>query len=79
MKILIQAKPWSKKIEIKKIWKDLITNYEIYSIKLTAKPIKWQANNQLIDILSEYFNIPKRNIKILKWNTTKYKLVEIQN
>ncbi len=79
MKILVQAKPWSKKIEIKYIWKDLLTDLDIYSIKLIAKPIKWEANKQLIEILSDYFKVSKSNIKILKWNSTKYKLIEIKN
>ena len=79
MKILVVAKPNSKKKEIKKIWIDLTTSYEIYQIKTPAKPIKWKANESIIEILSDYFKIPKSKIKILKGNTTKYKLIEIEN
>lgn len=77
MEILVKVIPWSKKIEVEEIWKDLLSNLPIYKIKLTAKPVNNQANKQLIDVLVNYFNTKKRFIEILKWDTSRLKKVRI--
>ncbi len=72
MKIHITVKPRSAKKEVVKI-------SEIdYQVKLTASPIDGEANEQLIKILSEYFDIPKSRITIVKGKTSKRKIVELQ-
>ncbi len=77
MRILVLAKPGSKKEGVEKIWKDLLTGYDIYKVKINAKPVKWKANEAIIEVLADYFKTKKNKIKILKWNTAKYKLIEI--
>ena len=77
MEILVKVIPWSKKIEIIQLWKDLLTNKDVYKVKLTAKPVNNQANKQLIDVLVKHFNTKKRFIFIDKWNTSKLKLIKI--
>ncbi len=47
-------------------------------VKLTAPPVDGEANQALINFLSSYFKIPKRNITLLKGETSRHKLVEIQ-
>ena len=77
MEILVKVIPWSKKIEIIQLWKDLLTNKDVYKVKLTAKPVNNQANKQLVDVLVKYFNTKKRFVVIDKWNTSKLKLIKI--
>ncbi len=47
-------------------------------IKLTAPPVEGEANQALINFLSACLKIPKRNITLLKGDTSRHKLVEIQ-
>lgn len=47
-------------------------------VKLTASPVEGRANEQLIEVLSEAFNVKKTSIKILRGLTSKNKLVEIE-
>jgi hypothetical protein len=46
-------------------------------IKLTAAPVDGEANQALISFLSASFKIPKKNITLLKGETSRHKLVEI--
>jgi uncharacterized protein (TIGR00251 family) len=51
---------------------------ERYKVKLTEAPEKGKANKQLIEVLAEYFNIKKGDIKIIsgEHSSTKKILVE---
>ena len=77
MEFLVHVIPWSKQILVQEDGKDLLTNRIIYKIKLTAKPINWEANKQLIEVISDYFKVKKRFINIDKWATSRLKLVKI--
>jgi len=50
----------------------------ILKVKLTAPPEGGKANKQLIDVLAKYFKVPKRAIIILKGETSRQKVVEIE-
>ncbi len=71
MKITITVKPRSSKTEVKKI------SETEYQVRLTASPVDGEANEQLIKILSGYFDIAKSSIEIMKGKTGKKKIVEI--
>jgi len=77
MEILVNIIPWAKKILVKEEWKDLLTWRPIYKIKLTAKPIDWEANKQLIEILTDFFKVKRRFIHLDKWQTSRTKLIII--
>jgi uncharacterized protein (TIGR00251 family) len=47
-------------------------------VKLTAPPVDGAANKALTEILSEYFDVPKSKIKIVRGLTNKNKIVEIE-
>jgi len=47
-------------------------------IKLTAPPVDGEANQALIKYLSTWLKIPKKNITLLKGETSRHKLVEIK-
>ncbi|MDD4801849.1 MAG: DUF167 domain-containing protein [Syntrophomonas sp.] len=49
-----------------------------WKVKLTAAPVDGEANAALIDFLSGFFKIPRRDIKIIKGETSRHKIVEIK-
>jgi uncharacterized protein len=48
-----------------------------YPVKVTAPPVKGQANKALIALLSEKLGIAKRDIEITSGNTHRIKTVRI--
>ncbi|MBS3073557.1 DUF167 domain-containing protein [Candidatus Pacearchaeota archaeon] len=50
-----------------------------FKVKVDKVPEKGKANKRLIEILSDYFNISKKDIEILHGQTSSKKLVEIKN
>lgn len=50
-----------------------------YKIRVDAPPSGGEANKRLVEILSEYFNVPKSSIKILKGFKNRNKIVSIDN
>lgn len=71
MRLLVIVKPRSSKTKVIKI------SETEYQVKLTASPVDGQANEQLINLLSEYFDIAKSRIFIMKGKTGKKKIVEV--
>ncbi len=71
MRLTITVKPRSSKTDVIQI------SETEYQVRLTASPVDGEANEQLIKILSEYFDIAKTSISILKGKTGKKKIVEI--
>jgi uncharacterized protein (TIGR00251 family) len=49
----------------------------VLKIKLTAPPVDGEANQALIDYLSDLLGIPKRSVNLIKGETSRNKLVEI--
>ncbi|MBU0545683.1 DUF167 domain-containing protein [Patescibacteria group bacterium] len=47
-------------------------------VKLTTAPVDNKANESLVGLLSEYFDVPKGKIKIARGLTSKNKVVEIK-
>lgn len=77
MKYSIKVIPWAKKLEISEL-EDIFWN-KILKVKLTAKPTDWEANAQLIQVLSDYFDVSKSKISIVSWQTSRNKIVEIKD
>jgi uncharacterized protein (TIGR00251 family) len=73
MRINIITIPGSKTHEIIKI------DENSYRVKIDAPAIEGEANKRLIEILAEYFNIPKSSVKILKGFKNRNKIVSIDN
>jgi len=46
-------------------------------VKLTAPPIDGKANDALIELLSDYYHVPKNKITIRKGLRNKNKIIEI--
>ena len=69
----VTVKPGSKKGPLV-----LETNVGL-TVYLRAKPIDGQANTELIQLLSDYFKVPKTSISIKTGARGRTKLVEIPN
>ncbi len=73
MKIKVKVKPNAKKDEIKEIEKDY------FEIRVTVVPEKGKANKRVIELLSKYLKVPKSRIKLVKGETSREKLFEVEN
>ncbi|MFA4817614.1 MAG: DUF167 domain-containing protein [Parcubacteria group bacterium] len=71
MRIYIKVSPRSSKNEVTKI------SEGEYKVKLTAAPIDNKANDMLIKVLAEYFDVAKSCIKIAGGKSAKTKIVDI--
>lgn len=69
--IKVKVKPNSKKNEV--IKKD-----DIYHVKVTDSPVNGKANERTIELLSEFFDVPKSKFKILQGLTSKNKIIELK-
>jgi len=47
-------------------------------VKLTAPPVEGEANAALLVFLAEYFGIPRKDITLLRGESSRTKLVEIK-
>jgi len=73
MLLKIKVVPNSKEQKIEKI------SELDYKIHLKAQPVKGKANQELIELLADYFNMSKSEICIIKGKTSNKKIVEITN
>jgi hypothetical protein len=48
-----------------------------YRIKLTAPPVGGAANKQLIETLSDYFNVSKSSVNIVGGKSAKIKIIDV--
>ena len=48
-----------------------------YKIKITAPPVEGEANKKLIEMISEYFDVAKSCVTIVKGETGRKKIIEI--
>lgn len=52
-----------------------LTAPNVLRVRINAKPINGEANRRLIEILADYFDVPKSYIEIKAGNTFKQKIV----
>jgi len=71
MRIYIKTIPRSSKNEVIELSKGE------YKIKLTAPPVNGEANEMLIKILADYFNVSKSQINIVGGKSVRKKIVDI--
>ena len=69
--ITVSVVPRSSRSEIVGIFNDSV------KIKLTSSPHDNEANEELIRLLSKNLKIPKSNIKIIKGQTQKKKIINV--
>jgi uncharacterized protein (TIGR00251 family) len=71
MRVAVRVIPRSSKNEI------IPLEDNSFKVKLTAAPVDGKGNESLIKLLSEYFNISKSRIRIVKGEKGRKKIVEI--
>lgn len=71
MKISIKVRPNAKHARVEKIDEN---NFLVW---VKEKPINGKANQAAIDLLAEYFDVAKSDIILLKGQTSKHKLFEV--
>lgn len=71
MRIKIKVIPRAHKNEVIKL------DEENYKARLTTPPVDGKANEALVDLLSDYFNISKNKIIILKGEKCREKVIDI--
>lgn len=48
-----------------------------YVVSVKAPPVEGKANDAIVKVLSDYFNVPKSHISIMKGGHSKNKIIEI--
>ncbi len=47
-------------------------------VKITAPPLDGRANEGLIEFMSDLFKLPKKNIQLVRGESSRHKVIEIQ-
>lgn len=76
MKIHIQVKLRSKTSKLEKL-EDLLWSSNHFRAYIRSAPTEGKANQELIDLISDYFHIRKDQARIVLWQTSTQKVVEI--
>ena len=71
MKITVKVKPNSKTASVEK------TEELSYIVRVKAPAKEGKANEAVVEALSEYFDVPKSRISILRGQSGKNKVVDI--
>ena len=58
-------------------WEDDLFGHKTLKVCVTAIPERGKANTALIELLSDYWNVPKSSIEIARGHTSRLKLVKI--
>lgn len=71
MKITVSVKPNAKKDHI-----EVVAKSE-YRVQLKAVPVEGKANNSLMKLLADHFDIARSRIKIISGKSGRKKIIEI--
>jgi len=71
VRIKVKVKPGASENEVKKI------DESLYEVRTTTIPEKGKANEKVIELLSDFFDVPKSKIKIIKGQASREKEVEV--
>ena len=55
----------------------IVQDNDVFRVYITTATEKGKANNAVIDMLSDYFDVPKTKIKIVKGETSRDKIIRI--
>jgi hypothetical protein len=48
-----------------------------FEVSVHAAPVDGQANDRVVELLADYFEVPKSTVRIISGHTGRQKLVEI--
>ncbi len=72
MRISVKVQPGSKHESIEKI------SAIEFRVKLRARAVEGKANDQLIEVLAQYFEIPKSSVQIIRGAKSRNKVLVIE-
>jgi len=72
VKIIVRVKPNARNNEVRPIAENT------FLVRVTAPPVDGKANEMVIELLSEFFDKPKRLFSIIHGANSKEKIVEMQ-
>lgn len=75
-RIHVKLTPKASRDEVKG-WATGANNEKILKCSVTAPRDKGKANEALIELLAEYFDLPKSAIRLVKGETSRQKILEI--
>ncbi len=71
MRIFVKVKPNSKVEKIEKI------DETHFSVSVKAPPVEGKANEAVIELIANYFNVPRSRVKIISGFSSRNKVIEI--
>ena len=71
IRIYVRVSPRSSKNEVTRV------SEGEYKVKITAPPVGGAANEMLVKVLAEYFNVSKSSVEIVGGKTARTKIVDI--
>jgi len=82
MKIICHITPHAKENKIEKqqtlsLGEGEANSSELYKIYVTAAPEQGKANKKMFELLAEYFKVSKSQIRIVKGEISRNKIVEV--
>lgn len=72
MRIYVKTSPRSSRNKVEKI------SENEYRVWITAPPVDGEANEMLISILAEHFNVSKSSLTIVGGKTAKIKIINVK-
>ena len=72
MKIAVRVKANARRNEVQRLAE------RSYLVTVSAPPVDGKANEKVIELLAEHFGKPKRCFTILRGETSKEKLIDIE-
>ncbi len=73
MRIIITVKPNSKQVPL------VVNSSGDIVVYVRQQTIGGRANDAVVQLLAEYYDVPKTRVKIVKGHNTHRKVVEIDN
>lgn len=70
MKIKVKVIPNAKKERV-------VDEHKLLKVYVNAPPVEGKANKRLLEILAEYFKVKKGEITVVRGQTSREKLIEI--
>lgn len=72
MKVTVSVKTNSKIESVEKL------SDQEYSVRVNTPPVDGKANKRIIELLSDYFDVPKSKITLVNGEKSKKKVFEIK-
>lgn len=72
MRIYVKVTPRAGRNEVVKVFEGE------YKVKITAPPEKGKANEAVIEILADYFDVSKSSVNIIAGKTARVKIIDVE-